>query len=168
MFYLAASIVVVVSLMGIGLTLVTLPGAWLMLATAVVCNLWQPGMFNWWTLGIGAGIALLAEILEFAASAVGAKKTGGSRSGAVGSIIGAVIGAIAGTAFLPPIGTIAGAVVGAGAGALIAERGIASKNWTDSAKVAGGAAAGRLVATILKTGAAAIIATMLIVGVFVS
>ncbi len=167
MFYLAASLVVLMSLVGIALTLVTLPGAWLMLATAVLCNLWQPGMFNWWTIGVGAGVAVIAEIVELAASAVGAKTTGGSRSGAVGSIVGAMIGAVVGTPFLPPIGTVAGAVLGAAAGALIAERGIANNNWRGSAKVAGGAAAGRLVATIFKTGAAIIVAGMLIVGVFV-
>ncbi len=168
MFYLAATIVVVVSLVGVVLTLVTLPGAWLMLATAVVCNLWQPSMFSWWTLGIGAGLALLAELGELLASAIGAKKTGGGKSGAVGSVVGALIGAIVGTPFLPPIGTVAGAVLGAAGGALLAERGIASKSWKASAKVAGGAAAGRLVATVLKTGVAITVAGMLIVGAFKS
>lgn len=167
MVYLAASIMVLVCLLGIALAVVTLPGAWLMLATAVVLNLWQPGMFDWWTIGIGAGIAILAEIGEVVASAVGAKKTGGSRSAAIGSIVGALVGAVAGTPVLPIIGTVAGAIIGAGAGALIAEYGIARKGLKDSAKVAGGAAAGRLVATFIKTSAAIAVAGMLMVAAFV-
>lgn len=168
MFYLAATIVVLISLVGIVLTMVTLPGAWLILATGVICNLWQDGMFSWWTLGVGCGIAIIAEIAEVAASAVGAKSTGGSRSAAIGSVIGAIIGAIVGTPILPLVGTVAGAVLGAAAGALIAELGVANKSWKASAKVAGGAAAGRLVATVLKTAASVAIAAMLITGIFVN
>ncbi|MCG3122979.1 MAG: hypothetical protein GIKADHBN_01385 [Phycisphaerales bacterium] len=156
------------SLVGIGLTLLTLPGAWLMLAVAAACNLWQPGMFSWWTIGVLAGIALLAELIEFGASALGAAKTGGTRSGALGSVAGALLGALAGTPFFPPVGTIAGAILGAGLGALIAERGIANRRWRDSAKVAGGAAAGRLVATVVKASAAAAIALVLIVALFIA
>ena len=168
MYYVASTIMVLVSLVGIGLTLVTLPGAWIMLAAAVLCNVWQTGMYSWWTLGVGLGIAVAAEIAELAASAVGAKKTGGSRAAAVGSLVGAILGAVAGTPIVPVVGTVAGAVLGAAAGALIAELGIANKTWRDSAKVAGGAAAGRLVATVVKTGATAAIAVMLIVGIFVA
>jgi uncharacterized protein len=165
--YLAGAIIVLACLLGIALTLLTLPGAWFMLAAAVACNLWQPGMFSWWTIGVCAGVAVLAEIAEMLASALGAKKTGGTRSGAIGSVIGAIVGAIAGTPFFPPIGTIAGAVLGAGAGAMIAERGLADKSWKDSAKVGGGAAIGRLIATALKSAAAVAIAVTLCVAVFV-
>lgn len=168
MLYLAASIMILVCLLGVALAVVTLPGVWLMLATAVAFNFWQPGMFDWWTIGIAAGIAILAEIGEVVASAVGAKKTGGSRSAAIGSIVGALIGAVVGTPVLPIIGTVAGAILGAGVGALIAEFGIAQKGFKDSAKVAGGAAAGRLVATFIKTGAALVVAGMLMVASFVA
>jgi hypothetical protein len=68
--------------------------------------------------------------------------------------------------FMPVIGTIAGAVIGAGVGAFIGERGLASRGWKDSARSAGGAAAGRLVATIVKTGFAVAIALVLGVAAF--
>ena len=107
------------SLAGIALAAVTLPGVWLALCVALLCNLWQPGMFNWWTLGICAGAGALGEIIELAASALGAKKAGGTRAGALSALGGTLIGAFAGSFFFFPIGTVAGAVLGAGIGAMI-------------------------------------------------
>ncbi|MBL8963115.1 MAG: DUF456 domain-containing protein [Phycisphaeraceae bacterium] len=167
MHYLAAAIVVLMSLTGVALTLLTLPGIWVMIAAAAACTLWQPGLMSWWTIGACVAIALLAEAAEFAACAVGARTTGGSRSSAVGSIVGALIGAVAGTPFVPPIGTVVGAIVGAGLGALAAERGIASGTWKGSTKVAGGAAAGRAAGLLIKTIGAVAIGAVLCVAVFV-
>lgn len=166
MLYLAASIVVLMSVVGVALTLLTLPGTWVMIAAAAACALWQPGLLSWWTIGSCAAVALLAEGAEFAASAVGARATGGSRSSALGSIVGALLGAIAGTPFAPPLGTVLGAVVGAGLGALLAERGISAGSWKGSTKVAGGAAAGRAAGILVKTVAAVAIAVVLCVAVF--
>ena len=77
------------------------------MAAAAACQLWQPGMFSWWTIGVCTGLALLGEIIEFAAGAVGASRAGGSKTGAAGAIVGTLIGAVIGT-FIPPpvIGTI--------------------------------------------------------------
>lgn len=149
---LAGAIVGTASLLGMVLVLLTLPGIWFMLIAAAACQvlLPAPGPFSWWTLGICAGAALAAEIFEFVASAVGARKSGGGRAGAIGSIIGATVGAIAGSFIVPIVGTIFGAVVGAGLGALTAERGIAGKSWSQSAAIGTGAAAGRLTATVVK------------------
>ena len=166
---LAAAVMAIASLAGFALAIVTLPGTWFILAVAVVCQFVFPeAPFSWWTIGVCAGVALLGEIAEIAASAAGAKATGGGRAGAWGSVVGAIAGAVIGSIFLLPIvGTLIGAVGGAGLGALIAERGVAGKTWTESAKVGSGAAAGRLVAVLIKAAIAAGIGVTLTVAVLV-
>jgi len=155
------------SLAGIALAAVTLPGVWLALCVALLCNLWQPGMFNWWTLGICAGAGALGEIIELAASALGAKKAGGTRAGALSALGGTLIGAFAGSFFFFPIGTVAGAVLGAGIGAMVGEKVISKQGWHASSKIGAGAAAGRLVATIAKIAVAAGVGVTLSVAAWV-
>lgn len=123
----------------------------------------DPAMFSWWTLGIAAGLALIAELVEFGASAVGAAKAGGTRRGAIGSVIGALVGAVGGSVIVPILGTIIGAALGAGIGALLFERHDGRKSWKDASKIGAGAAAGRLVATLAKVVIACVVAVMLIV-----
>ncbi|MEQ8769193.1 MAG: DUF456 domain-containing protein [Phycisphaerales bacterium] len=162
-FVSAAVIVIVASILGVGLTLITLPGTWAMLLVALVCKAWQPDLLSWWVLGIAAALALLAEAVEFFASAAGSRKAGGSRSGAVGSILGALGGAIAGTillAFLPIIGTVIGAVAGAGLGASLAERGVAQRTWGESYRSGRGAAIGRAWSIVIKGAIAGVMAFM--------
>ncbi|MCX5690557.1 MAG: DUF456 family protein [Planctomycetota bacterium] len=163
-YIIAATIVTLSSLIGIALTLVTLPGIWLALLSAVAIQAWLPGTFSWWTLGICAALALSGELLEFAASAAGAAKGGASKKGALGAIAGSLLGAIVGSFFIPPIGTIIGAVLGAGAAVVWVEMALNSRSMSAAAKAGTGAAAGRLLATILKTGIAIIVAAMLITG----
>lgn len=168
---LAALIIFVAAAAGVLLTLITLPGVWLTLLVAVGCQFafGEPALFDWWTLGIAAAIALAAEVFELISSAAGAAKSGGGRSGAIGSVFGAIAGAIFGS-FLIPIplaGTVLGAVLGAGAGALFAERGFAGRSWGDAFKVGQGAAVGRLAAMIVKTAVAAAVGVLLLGAVFV-
>lgn len=157
----AASCVSLACLVGLGLTVITLPGTWLMLLVAVGAKAWQPGMFSWWTIGIAAGLALLGELIEFLASAAGASKGGASKKGALGAVVGALIGAVVGAPFFP-LGSIGGAAIGAGVGAVLVERGISKKTWTQSAQAGAGAAAGRLLATLAKTIIAACMASLLV------
>lgn len=173
--YVAASIVTLFALLGIVLTAATLPGIWLMILAAVSCQAWlmlrqSPSqMFDWWTLGACMILGLLAEIVEIFASAVGAKKAGGTRRGAIGSVIGALAGALLGTVMIPiPIlGTIAGAALGAGAGAIIAERHNGQKTWREASTIGAGAAVGRLAATVAKVAFAGVVATILCIAAFV-
>lgn len=167
MTYLAASIVVLGSLLGIALTIATLPGTWVAIVIAMLCQWWKPELFSWWTIGAAAAMALVGEAVDLLASAVGTTRTGGGRSSALGSVVGGIGGAIVGTMVLAVIGTIIGAVVGAGLGAAMAERGIREKTWRESAAVGAGAAAGKAVATIAKLGIAVAIALTLSVAAFV-
>jgi hypothetical protein len=167
MSYLAASLVVLGSLLGIVLTAATLPGTWIAVLIAMLCQWWNPGLFSWWTIGAAAAMALIGEAIDLLASAAGAARSGGGRSAALGSVIGGLGGAIIGSIVLPIVGTILGAVVGAGLGAGMAERGIRERSWRDSAAVGAGAAAGKAVATIAKLGIAVAIGLTLSVAAFV-
>lgn len=171
---LAGIVVVICSLAGVALTLLTLPGIWLAILAAGLVQWWHivrydVPMFSWWTLGVCVGIGAAAELIELFASAAGAKKAGGTRRGAIGSVIGGVIGAIGGSIAIPipVLGTIVGAAAGAGAGALLLEKAGGEKTWTQVGKIGAGAAAGRLVATIIKSSLAGLIAAILSVAAFV-
>ncbi|MFA6045356.1 MAG: DUF456 domain-containing protein [Phycisphaerales bacterium] len=163
----AATILTVVSLAGIVLTLLTLPGTWLIVLGALLIKLWQPGLLSWWVIGIAVGLAAFAELVEFGASALGAAKGGASKRGALGAVVGSVVGAIVGSLFpLFPISTIAGGVLGAGLGTFLVEKGVVARTWREAARSGGGAAAGRLVATLAKTAIACAIAILITVAGF--
>lgn len=165
---LAGVIVAIGALLGIVLTLLTLPGTWFAVLVAVGCELWRPELFSWWTLGAAIGVAAVAEVLEIFASAAGAGRAGGSKAAAIAAVIGSIVGAIVGSALLLfPIGTIAGAIIGAGLAAGLVERGKSGKSWRDSARVGTGAATGRFAATVVKVSLACVIAAILIVAAFV-
>ena len=96
--YLWAVLLVVSNLFWLVLTLLTLPGNWLMVAAtgALAWCYWEAGMFSPWTLAAIIALAAGGEVLEFLASAMGVSKAGGTRWAGLGSVVGAVAGAIAG------------------------------------------------------------------------
>lgn len=166
---IAPSIVTIFALCGVLLVLLQLPGIWVAVLAALACQWWTGDLFSWWTLGGVILIAALAEVAEFAASAVGAAKADGTKAGVWGAILGSLIGLVAGGILIPvPIlGSVVGAIVGAGLGAFVAERGVSKRTWKESAAVGGGAAVGRLMSTVVKTGFACVAAGVLIVGAWV-
>jgi hypothetical protein len=168
MIYLAASIVALCSLIGVALTLVTLPGIWFMIGVAMLCFWWQPSMFNLWTIVAAIALGVLAELAELLASAAGSGKAGGTRHGAWGSILGSLVGLLVGTVTIPiPIvGSLVGAIAGAFAGAALAERGVAQRPWGESMKSGQGAAVGRLLSSVIKSLFALVVALMLTVDAF--
>ncbi|MAY75508.1 MAG: hypothetical protein CMJ31_12500 [Phycisphaerae bacterium] len=160
-------IVILAAIVGVVLTFLTLPGIWIAVGVALVCQIITPGLFNWWTLGAALVVAILAEVAEFLASAVGSGASGGTRYGAIGSIVGSLVGLLLGS-FLIPIpflGSILGAIIGAGAGALIAEMGIAKRSFAESFQSGRGAATGRAVSIVVKGGFAIVAALVLAFGV---
>jgi len=161
MLILAGIVVIVCAGLGVLLTLLTLPGTWFALAAAVGCKFWQPGLMPWWVIGVGMGLAALAEVVEIGASSLGSSKAGGSRRGGIGALVGGVVGALAGSPFFFPIGTVLGAVLGAGVGALLAERLWARRSWAEATKSGQGAAVGRFAAVVMKSALAGVLALLL-------
>lgn len=168
MLYFADILVFVFAIAGIVLTVLSLPGTWLAVLVAAVCKLWQPDTMSWWVIAAAAALATLAEVVEFAASAVGTAKAGGSKRGGVGSLVGGLAGAIFGAPFFFGLGAIPGAVIGAGLGAVAAEKAWAKRSWGEAGKSGQGAAVGRLVATVLKVAFAMAIALLLTIAMTVN
>ncbi|MCB9846903.1 MAG: DUF456 domain-containing protein [Phycisphaeraceae bacterium] len=158
-----AALFLLVGTAGIALALIGLPGTWMILLVGVLVEFVRPETFSWWTIGVGGLLAIGAEIAEFSAGAVGAKKAGGSRRAIWMAVAGGLVGGIAGTFVIPiPIvGTIAGAAIGSGACAMLAEMTVEGRTLAQAGKVGGGAAIGRTLASVFKAGFALALTVLL-------
>jgi uncharacterized protein YqgC (DUF456 family) len=131
----SAGVVIVIVFAVIGLCCVLtvafgLPGVWILLALAfgieLADGLWVEGgttTFGWGWLLFATALGGLGELVEFGASAVGVKKGGGSKRGAIGSVIGGILGALFLTFLIPipVLGSLIGALLGTFIGALVGE-----------------------------------------------
>ena len=156
------------------LTLVGLPGNWLIVCMAALFAWASPETgsihLSWLSVGALAVLAGVGEAAEFTASMWGTKRAGGSRRAAwmslVGSLGGAIFGGIVGLP-LPLIGSALGAVLGGALGALTgAALGEYTRGENHDKSISVGFAAfwGRLLGTCAKT----LVATMLVVFVIVA
>ncbi len=149
--WLVLAIAGVAALAGVVLTVLTLPGAWLVVLTGLSLAIARPDMVPWWVVIILVVVAGIGEACEAGASALGASKAGASKQAAWASIGGSLVGAILGIPFLPPLGSIVGGALGAAVAAISVERWAMKKDWKDAGKVGAGAAVGRLLAIFAKT-----------------
>jgi uncharacterized protein YqgC (DUF456 family) len=148
--------------------LFNLPGTWLMVLVTAVLKWWQPDYVrvSWTVLGMGAGLAVLAEGLEFVLGAAGSRQAGGSKRAAALAILGSLIGGIVGTAFpVPIIGTVIGACLGAFVGSLIGDL-WAGRPLFPSFEAGWGAAMGRFWGTISKLAIGAVLVVILTLAAF--
>jgi len=182
---MAVAIAVVFAVLGAliaATVLLGLPGTWLLLTLAVIVELADGyllggapstfGAYGWWIIGGGFGMAILGELLDLAAGALGAKKGGASRRGVVGAFVGGLGGALVGTFFLPIplIGTLIGALLGTFAGALLGEMNDPeNKKTADEAfKPAAAATLGRVLGTVGKAGIAGVVWLVLTAAAFLA
>ncbi|MBV8782126.1 MAG: DUF456 domain-containing protein, partial [Phycisphaerae bacterium] len=152
MIWLEYIILLIVLLAGFVLSVVTLPGTWLMCAAlavyAVVTR--SAGVVGWKSIGLLLVLATVAEIIDTIASGAGAKKAGASRMAMIAAVIGGILGAI----FLSfilffPLGTIAGACIGCFVGAGVVEL-VIRRDVGHSLHVGFRAAWGRLTGIVAK------------------
>ena len=163
MIYLGILLLILVLIAGWCMTMLSMPGNWVMVgAVALFAWLAPEGRLDieWYTVAVLIVLAVLAEILELVASALGAKRAGGSRRSAVlaifGSMAGALIGALVGVP-IPVVGSLVAAIVFAGVGALVGA--MLGETWkgrtlAESWKVGQSAFWGRLLGALAKTGIA--------------
>jgi len=141
-------------------TLVALPGNWLIVGCSALFA-WlvhadSGSGITWTTVAVLAGLAVLGEIVEFAAGAAGAAKQGASKRGVALAMIGALVGSVAGIAIglpIPVLGSFVMALLGGAAGAFFgAYLGEAWKGRPHEARVAAGRGAftGRIWGTVGK------------------
>jgi uncharacterized protein YqgC (DUF456 family) len=120
-----ALLLIVVLLACWPLTLLGMPGNWLMAAATALYAYLVPAQsiaaLGWKTVVALLVLAALGEIVELLAGAFGVAKAGGSRRGAlmalVGSIVGGILGIFVGVP-IPLIGSVVAAVLFAGLGAM--------------------------------------------------
>lgn len=131
---LLAILLVLLLIGGWVLTLLNLPGNWIIVGAVAIYVLLVDPMsvvaMGWQTVIVLAVLATLGEVAEFAAGAAGATRAGGSKRGAVLAIIGSVIGGMIGLGVgvpIPVIGPLIGAVLLAGAGAFVGA--ILGESW---------------------------------------
>src|SRR5579864_6848013 len=100
-YYCLAVLFVLLALAALATNLFSLPGNWFIVGLTLLFALFVrqsagEGM-NWYCVATVVGLAVLGEVIELAAGAAGAAKSGGSRRGMVLAVVGAMIGSIAGT-----------------------------------------------------------------------
>jgi uncharacterized protein YqgC (DUF456 family) len=108
------------------LTMLGLPGNWLMVAAtaayAYLTPVGSPAALGWRTVVTLLVLAVLGEVIELIAGAVGVSTTGGSRQSAVmalaGSLVGSIVGIVVGIP-IPVLGSVIAAVLFAAVGALV-------------------------------------------------
>lgn len=140
--------------------LIALPGNWIAVLLLALYAWLGPDQgraaISWWILAAVFALALLGELFEFAAGALGAQRAGASRRATVlavvGSVVGALLGAVVGIP-VPVVGPVLAAVlfgaVGATAGAMLGEW-HGGKGWRESWPIGHAAFWGRLVGTLGK------------------
>jgi len=150
MHWVAYAILLLVCLGGVFITLLGLPGLWLIVAAALGYA-WKTSFqqIGPWTLVSLLLIAAVAELIEFVAGSRGAKKAGGSSRAAWGALIGGVVGAIVLSVPVPIIGTTIGLCIGVFVGALIGEMSVRD-DAAHSIRVGFAATKARIYAIILK------------------
>jgi len=147
-------LLIVALIVGWLVNILGLPGLWLMVLAHLAY-----GWVTTWDNHVGLAsvitlflMAVIAELIEFAAGAAGSAKAGGSKRGMLGAIVGGLVGGIVGSFLIPiPIvGTIIGAVGGSFGGAALVERTI-DDDTQKAVRVGIGAAKGRLAGIIIKS-----------------
>ena len=125
-YYLWALLLVVSCAIAWLLNLVTLPGNWLIVGGAALFAWLLPVNGDrgiaWKMVILLAAMAVVGEVVEFAAGAAGAAKQGASRRAIVLSMVGAILGSVGGLAAgapipIPMIGPLVMAILGGAAGA---------------------------------------------------
>jgi uncharacterized protein YqgC (DUF456 family) len=158
------------------LVVVQLPGTWILLAAALLVELGD-GLYaadgtesiGWRTLAVALGLALLGELVEFVAGAVGVRQGGGTRRGVWGSILGGLAGFVLFTpllAFVPFFGAFVGVLLGTFAGAFIGEVTGVRAQGSGALKPAVWATLGRIAGTMGKVAIATAIWIVLSVSAF--
>jgi uncharacterized protein len=159
-----------------GANLLGLPGNWGLVALGTGCWALLPPDYRSYVaatpLMVIVAVAVIGEIFELIAGALGASRLGGSRRGALLAVAGSFAGGLLGLALgapIPVIGSIVAALIGSGlgalAGAVIGERWV-GKDWEQSLQVGRAAFWGRLLGTLAKAFCGTIAAVVFVVAIW--
>ena len=171
-----ACLLVIILLAGWLMTVLGMPGNWMMALAVVGYVLLVPErspVAIGWPVAIALGLlAAVGELLEFLAGALGVAKAGGSKRGALLAMLGSIAGGIAGLFIgvpIPIVGPIVAALLFAGlgalAGAMLGERWYGrglDKSW----QIGKAAFWGRLLGTLAKTAVGAVMVVVVVAALF--
>ena len=157
---LLALLLIVVLMVSWLLTLLGMPGNWLMVAATATYAWLVPagarGALGWKIVVTLIVLAAAGECVELLAGALGVAKAGGSRRAAVLALLGSIVGAVLGVfigAPVPLVGSVVAAVffggLGAMAGATLGET-WAGRDPSTRWRIARSAFWGRLAGTLSK------------------
>jgi uncharacterized protein YqgC (DUF456 family) len=131
------------SLIGLGLTLISIPGIWLIfLATVLIALLNGFEIITVTTLIVIFLISLVSTFFDNILNLLGVKVFGGSIWGMVGAILGGIVGLF--------VGNIFGLILGPMIGATVFEFTLSRKDFKDSIKSGLGTFLGLLISILLK------------------
>ncbi len=143
-------LVIVVTVIGIGLTIIGLPGNWLIFFVALGYGYLEAFAYmNNTVLLILFGAVLAGELVEFIAGSLGAKKENATKTAILAAFIGGIAGGIIGTGIMPGLGSIAGAVGGSFTAGYLAEY-AATGNREKAGRVAKSIVVGQALGLIFK------------------
>jgi uncharacterized protein YqgC (DUF456 family) len=169
-----AILLVLVALACCVMTLLGLPGNWILLAAAAIYVFFVPAdsalSIGWTVVIVLAVMAALAELVEFAAGALGVAKVGGSRRSAAFALAGSLTGSLAGLIVglpipIPILGPLVAVVLCASVGALVGAMLGEDTRGRDSGhrwRVGQAAFWGRLLGTAAKSFAAVLMTAILL------
>jgi uncharacterized protein YqgC (DUF456 family) len=172
-----AAMLLVALLVGWVLTVLSLPGNWLIVGAAAIYAWFYSSdshvAFEWPWLVALVLLALVGEGLELIAGALGVKKGGGSKRAALlaigGSVVGSIVGALLGLP-IPVIGSLIAvllcASLGALGGAMLGEA-WKGRDWAQGWQVGQGAFWGRLAGSLAKVIVASVMVLLTIIGLLV-
>ncbi len=144
------------------LTALRLPGTWMIVGGVAVAG-WAS---NWESVAMSrvvvlTGLATGAELFEFFASVITARKAGGSRQAAWGGMIGGILGMIFLSLPFFIIGTFVGAILGCFLGAFVVEI-VMNKRLAEGTKVGLFSALGFAIGTATKIGIALVMSGVVV------
>lgn len=146
---LALVLFLILSLIGLAVIPVGLPGTFLIVGAAGIAGLITGGdVVGIYLFFIFLGLAIFGEVGDFLFSMASGKKYGASKWSLIGSFIGAVVGAILGLP-VPIIGNLAGAFLGAFIAAFIIEF-IMGRDLSQAMKSGMGVLFGKIFGSIVK------------------
>ncbi len=140
----------------VGSAIPAVPGTIVIFGGALLHGLltgWQP--LGLWTQGLLLVAVVGAQALQYAVSALGAKKYGASRWGVAGAMVGMILGI-----FIPI--PVVGPFVGAFAGALLAEWVVMEKEHKEAAKAGFGAMVGAVAGLMAELGVAILMVSWIV------
>ncbi len=149
--------------LGIGISVFSLSGTWLVVAAAVLTRL-AVGAPGWLEVGLFILVAGVVEIFDSLAGAWGVRRRGGSAFTGLAAIGGGIAGMVIGSLGpFPVVGTLLGMLTGGFVAAYVVEwlrHGMNAR----ALHVARGVLVGRLMVLVMKTGASLGMTILLVLG----